>query len=205
MHTYLTHKMQKYTKEVKKMRIVAGKYKHRLIKAPKGMQTRPTGDKVKESLFNILQNRILDATCLDLFAGSGNLGLEGLSRGAHFCYFVDCQHEAIKVIKENVRSLNVETQVKILQMDYYQALKTLNVAFDVIFLDPPYRYHVFHQIMDLLLSQQQLKEHAVIFYECDAKKEINYEAYLFQFEVKTYLYGQTKLYMFIKKEIEKSN
>lgn len=188
-----------YQKEGTNMRIVAGIYKSRTLKAPNGMTTRPTSDKVKESLFNILGNRIENATCLDLFAGSGNLGLEAISRGASFCYFVDNNHEAIRIINDNIKTLNINNRTKVLHLDYLKALKVLDVSYDIIFLDPPYRYDVFNSIMDYLISNNKLKDKAVIFYECDGKKEFEIVKYLDMFDYKEYQYGQTKLYVFLKK------
>ena len=120
------------------MRIISGQFRGRKLKTLEGMNTRPTADRVKESLFNILSNKIYDSKVLDLFAGSGSLGLEALSRGATFCVFVDSSKEAINIVKENIKLCRQEENSKIINKDYIEALKILNDKFDIIFVDPPY-------------------------------------------------------------------
>jgi 16S rRNA (guanine966-N2)-methyltransferase len=123
------------------MRVIAGSYGGRPLKAPKGENTRPTSDRVREALFSILGTRTQDARVLDLFAGSGALGLEALSRGADTVTFVDDNRAAIAAIKSNLDTLQAVAQVR--QTD---ALRFLNAApssgaqYDLVFLDPPYRH-----------------------------------------------------------------
>ena len=123
------------------MRVIAGTYGGRVLKAPKGENTRPTSDRVREALFSILGDRIHDARVLDLFAGSGALGVEALSRGAQNVTFVDDDRAAIAAIKSNLNALQAVAQVR--QTD---ALRYLNSArgggaqYDLVFLDPPYRH-----------------------------------------------------------------
>ncbi len=125
-------------------RVVTGKYKGTILFAPKGDTTRPTTDKVKESLFSILQTRIYDAKVLDLFAGCGQIGIEAVSRGASDCVMVDKGGEQISVIKRNLDKIH-ETgsdQFRILKMSYDAALIKLGeegCKFDIIYMDPPYK------------------------------------------------------------------
>lgn len=124
------------------MRIISGKYKGRSVEGYDIDGTRPTMDRVKESLFAILQNKIIDSVCLDLFAGSGNLGLEALSNGAKECYFVDNNKIAIEKIKKNIASIKVEEKNNIIYNDFKKAIEQFNkdnIKFDLIFLDPPYK------------------------------------------------------------------
>ena len=122
------------------MRIIAGSCKGRPILAPKGMDTRPTLDRVKESLFGIIQFQIYGKTVLDLFAGSGNLGLEALSRGASFAAFNDMSRDAVKVIRANIEKLGFEQKSVVMNVDFAQAIRSLSARrFDIVFLDPPYR------------------------------------------------------------------
>lgn len=123
------------------MRIIAGSAKGRPILAPKGVSTRPTLDRVKESLFSILQFSLPGARVLDLYAGSGNLGLEALSRGAAFAVFNDRSRECAQVIRKNVETLGFQIQAEILQLEALDALRRLQsgAAFDFAFLDPPYQ------------------------------------------------------------------
>jgi 16S rRNA (guanine(966)-N(2))-methyltransferase RsmD len=124
------------------MRIIAGEYKSRLIDMPKGVEIRPTQDKVREAVFNILAGSIQGSNALDLYAGSGAFGLEALSRGARRAVFVDESPKCVNVIKKNVERLRIsDERVVILRLDSIKALKTLEGAgeeFDLVFLDPPY-------------------------------------------------------------------
>ena len=122
-------------------RIISGKYKGRVIQTLDGSHTRPTTDRVKESLFNILNPRLFDTSILDLFSGSGSLGLESLSRGAREVVFVENSLAARRVLEGNCRSLGVSDSVLILPMDVKQAIRHLcdkGKTFDLVFMDPPY-------------------------------------------------------------------
>ncbi|MHC1786280.1 MAG: 16S rRNA (guanine(966)-N(2))-methyltransferase RsmD [Christensenellales bacterium] len=124
------------------MRIIAGDYRSRRIVAPAGDRTRPTLDQTRESLFNVLQGQVAGARVLDLFAGSGALGLEALSRGASLAVFCDNNREAAGAVRQNLRSLRAEDRARVLQMDCMQALAVLSAegqCFDLVFLDPPYQ------------------------------------------------------------------
>ena len=124
------------------MRIIAGEMRGRTLYAPAGMDTRPTQDKVRESIFNILRFDVPDARVLDLFAGSGALALEAVSRGAQSAVAVDFSRAAIECIRRNVQAARAEDRVRILPMDYRRAIDQLasrGERFDLVFLDPPYR------------------------------------------------------------------
>jgi 16S rRNA (guanine966-N2)-methyltransferase len=123
------------------MRIIAGKYKSRLINSPKGVEVRPTSDRVKESMFGILGTFVIDKNVLDLFSGTGNLGIEALSRGAKTCVFIDSNPRCIAAIKENLGSLGIKEEAQVILKDAFRYIKEANengIFFDVIFLDPPY-------------------------------------------------------------------
>ena len=122
------------------MRVVAGTHRGRVLKAPKGEQTRPTSDRVREALFSILGESVEAAAVLDLFAGSGALGIEALSRGAASAAFVDNAHAAVSVIADNLEALGLEGEV--IRMPALRALACTPVAarqYDLVFIDPPYR------------------------------------------------------------------
>lgn len=125
------------------MHIIAGQRRGAQLFAPKGMDTRPTQAKVKESLFNIIQMYVPDARVLDLFAGSGNLALEALSRGAACAVMVDVDREAATCIQRNVEKLRFAESARLLRCDWKQAVSQLKAGaaepFDLVFLDPPYR------------------------------------------------------------------
>lgn len=124
------------------MRIIAGKFKNRLIKSPKGTATRPTTERLREAVFNICQADIEGARFLDLFAGSGAMGFEALSRGAKEAVFLDRDRESVRCIQENIKALGLETQTKVLSGDFIKLLNGIArhlEQFEVIYADPPYK------------------------------------------------------------------
>lgn len=123
------------------MRVISGTAKGRKLNTLEGLNTRPTSDRVKESVFNIILKNVFDANVLDLFGGVGNLGIEALSRGAKSCVFVEESKEAYKILKENIEKLEFQSKCELYQTDAFGALKTFGKygkQFDIIFLDPPY-------------------------------------------------------------------
>lgn len=123
------------------LRIISGEHRGRVIKTLEGTNTRPTTDRVKESLFNIIQSRLEDSTILDLFAGSGNLGLESLSRGSTYAVFVEKSLKALSVIKQNIDMLGYKNKSEVIAGDVVKAISALgtsNRSFHIIFIDPPY-------------------------------------------------------------------
>ena len=120
------------------MRVISGKARGVNLKTPTGMATRPTADRVKEAVFSIIQFDLPGASVLDLFGGTGQLGIEALSRGAKDAVFVDERDDACKLIKENLRRTKLEQQGQVIRSDYNAFLKSTSRKFDIIFLDPPY-------------------------------------------------------------------
>ena len=124
------------------MRIIAGEARGRTLYAPQGDQTRPTSDKLRGSLFNILGARVTDARVLDLFGGTGALALEALSRGAKYAVIADVSMKAVQAIRRNVENVlkdEAKTRVQVLRADYRTAIQKAEGPFDLVFLDPPYR------------------------------------------------------------------
>ena len=144
------------------MRIISGKYKGREIKGHNIDGTRPTMDRVKESLFASIQNYVKGSICLDLFAGSGGLGIEALSEGAQSCYFVDNNKIVIDILKKNLTSLKVEEDYFLIKKDYVEALKTFDMKFDIIFLDPPYHLNMMNNAIDLIIENNLLNDGGII-------------------------------------------
>lgn len=144
------------------MRIISGKYKGREIKGYNIDGTRPTMDRVKESLFASIQNYVKGSICLDLFAGSGGLGIEALSEGAQSCYFVDNNKIVIDILKKNLTSLKVEEDYFLIKKDYVEALKTFDMKFDIIFLDPPYHLNMMNNAIDLIIENNLLNDGGII-------------------------------------------
>lgn len=145
------------------MRIISGKYKGKKLNGFNIEGTRPTMDRVKESLFGMIQTYIPDSIVLDLFAGSGALGLEAVSNGAKECYLIDNNIEAIKTIKEN--SQNFEEQLNIIYIDYKKFLKTTNKKFDIIFLDPPYKEKQLDTSLRIIEERGLLNENGIVICE----------------------------------------
>lgn len=121
------------------MRIVGGKYKGRVLTAFDGNKIRPTSDMARESLFNILQSKIYGAEFLDLFSGTGAIGIEALSRGAKNVIFNDFSRESVAVLKKNLEKLKVEEDYVVKNMDAITFLESCNKTFDIIYIDPPYK------------------------------------------------------------------
>jgi len=154
------------------MRIISGKHRGRKLLTLDGNDiTRPTSDRVKEALFNILGNKIVDANILDMFAGSGALGLESLSRGAKQCVFIDSSEQAISVIKKNIALCKEENVSRVIKQDYQQALKSINnIKFDVVFIDPPYLNDI--ETTALTAVSGLINKDAVVIVETDKTDDI---------------------------------
>jgi 16S rRNA (guanine(966)-N(2))-methyltransferase RsmD len=152
------------------MRIISGAARGTKLNTLDGTSTRPTLDRVKEPLFSILQNNLQDAMVLDLFSGSGALGLEAISRGSKFAVLCDKNIEAIKVINSNVSKTRFENNTKIINMDFMKCLQELakeKIQFDLIFLDPPYDSEYASQATKEILNQKLLLPNGIIIIETD--------------------------------------
>ena len=161
------------------MRVISGKYKGKNLIGFDIDGTRPTMDRVKESLFASIQNYIKDSTVLDLFAGSGSLAIEALSNGASSIYMVDNNVELINIIKKN--TLGMEN-VHILKSDYKDALnmyKNSNIKFDIIFLDPPYKLNLINDCLDKIYNYNLLNKDGIVVceYENEDVMTINFDLY----------------------------
>ena len=120
------------------MRVITGSARGRILKELQGMETRPTTGKVKESIFSIIQFDIEGRRVLDLFAGTGQLGIEALSRGAKQCVFIDQRNDAVKLIRENLKLTELQDRARVVARDSMEFLRSLRERFDIVFLDPPY-------------------------------------------------------------------
>jgi len=172
------------------LRIISGKYKGKNLKGFSIDGTRPTMDRVKESLFGIIQNKLINSNCLDLFSGSGSLGLEALSNGANSCVFVDKNKEVIDILKSNL--LNIENTI-IIKKDYESYLKECNTKFDIIFLDPPYELNLISLSIKLILKNNLLNENGLIICEYE-KEKIEFDLEI----IKEKKYGSTNIRIYKK-------
>ncbi len=153
------------------LRIIAGKWRGRKLQFPDIEQLRPTPDRVRETIFNWLQPYIGDAHCLDLFAGSGALGFEALSRGAQHVTMVELQAEAVQQLRLNRHTLSAE-QADVKQMTAQQYLKQCQEQFDIVFIDPPYQADLWTEIAELLVEYEVLANNAMIYLECPSNKPL---------------------------------
>ncbi|MCY6959484.1 16S rRNA (guanine(966)-N(2))-methyltransferase RsmD [Clostridium brassicae] len=184
------------------MRIIAGKAKGRTILPPDGMQTRPTLDRVKENIFNIIQNRTLDAVIIDVFAGTGSLGLEAASRGAKECYLVDKHPTTFQRLKKNVESLKFEDFCSCLNMDSYDALREVSrrgKVFDLIFIDPPYAKEMIPPAMEIVFEKKLLRKDGLIVTKIDSSENI-YEGYKDIVLINKRKYGNTTVCLYAYEE-----
>lgn len=172
------------------MRIISGKYKGKKLIGFDIMGTRPTMDRVKESLFGMIQNNIKNSVVLDLFAGSGSLGIEAISNGACECYFIDNNMTLIDIIKQN--TINIKEKITILKSDYKSALenfKNNNIKFDLIFLDPPYKMNLINNCLNTIYEYNLLNKDGIIV--CEYEDE-NIESNVFEL-IKYKKYGSKNI------------
>ncbi|MCR4879718.1 MAG: 16S rRNA (guanine(966)-N(2))-methyltransferase RsmD [Bacilli bacterium] len=174
------------------MRIVAGKYRHRLIEYPNDvLHIRPTKDRIREALFSALGD-LTNLDVLDLYAGSGAMGIEALSRNANKCVFVDNNKVAINTIKTNIRNLDIHNYELIFDSDInaLEKFKNEKYAFDLVILDPPYKSDTYQNVIEYLLSHNLCNANARIITECDHDLDFSF------FNIKKkkeYRYGEIKV------------
>ncbi len=154
------------------MRVIGGKYRGRRLTAPAGLDVRPTSDRLRETLFNILAPRIKESSFLDLCAGTGAIGIEALSRGAGHTVFVDNSRRAASSIEANLKSIGIKEGAVVLVRDAETALKRLaeeSNEFDIVFFDPPYASDIYPRVMTALGEGNLLSDDAVVIVEHRAK------------------------------------
>lgn len=158
------------------MKVISGIYKGRKIEGYDINGTRPTMDRVKESLFATIQDYLNDSIILDLFSGSGNLGIEAISQGAKYAYLVDYNNKAVKTIKRNIETIGIRN-CEVLNQDYLKALNYLaekNIKLDLIFLDPPYQTNYIEKSIELITRKKLLNSNGIIICESDSLDKIAY-------------------------------
>ena len=179
------------------MRVITGKARGVVLKTPDGMATRPTADRVKEALFNIIQFEIPTARVLDLFGGTGQLGIEALSRDAKFAVFVDEREDACRLIRENLRRTKLEQFGRIIRSDYLAYLKTCKDKFDIILLDPPYAEVFLENSLKMITEIDILQSDGIIVAEYPVGKELPWEFPGFS-RSREYKYGNTVITIYRK-------
>ena len=177
------------------MRVISGSARGRRLKELPGMDTRPTTDQVKESIFNIIQFDIEGRRVLDLFAGTGQMGIEALSRGAAHATFVDLAPGAAKIVRENVELTRFTDVSRVVQSDWRAFLSTCREKFDLIFLDPPYKTDQLENAMQTIAAIDILSEHGIMICESPLDKELPDLAAPYE-KGKEYRYGKIKVTLY---------
>ncbi len=179
------------------MRVITGTARGVRLKTPDGLKTRPTGDRVKEAVFSSIQFEVEDARFLDLFAGTGQMGIEALSRGARSAVFVDQWKDACNLVRENLRLTKLSEKARVVQSDYLSYLQTSREQFDLIFLDPPYAEVFLENALKKISEIDILSERGIIICERPAEKQLDLEISGLQ-RCKDHRYGKTWVTMFRK-------
>ena len=183
------------------MRVIAGIARSVPLITPRGLETRPTSDQIKETLFNMLQGYTEGANFLDLYAGSGQIGIEALSRGAEFAAFVEKSDEAVKCIKANVDKTKFADKSMILKLEVLSGIRTLELEkkrFDIVFLDPPYNQGLEQGILTALVGSAILNDEVIIIVEASKNTDFSFVDYLGIKIVKDKIYKNNR-HLFLRK------
>lgn len=184
------------------MRVISGTARGKKLLSPKDKKVRPTLDRVKENIFNILGN-MRDAKVLDLFSGSGGIGIEALSRGASFCYFCDIDKDSIKLTMQNIKLARVEDRAKVVNDDAFSFLKIMDIKgekFDFIFVDPPYLKGITEKILHQLQKCNIIQDRGIIIIETDKEEKFLDDEFGFK-KLKEKVYSKTRVTFFTKEGI----
>jgi len=182
------------------MRVIAGTAKRLHLKTISGLETRPTTDRIKETLFNMIQSELYDCHFLDLFSGSGGIGIEALSRGAKKCVFIENNQNAVKCIEENLKFTNLTEKAQIIGRDVLSGIHLLEgqEPFHFIFMDPPYEQGVEKKVLEKLISSTILDKDTLIIIEAALSTDFEYLNDMGYYVVKRKEY-RTNVHMFIKR------
>lgn len=182
------------------MRVIAGTARSLKLSTPEGMDTRPTTDRIKETLFNMIQFDIQGACFLDLFAGSGGIGIEALSRGAKEAVFVDNGREACSCIEKNLKHTKLESSGLVYKQDVFVALTALEYRkkFDIIFMDPPYHQELEQKVLEYFTASSLVDENTLIIFEAALDTELDFLDKL-PYEVVKIKQYKTNMHIFVKR------
>ena len=169
------------------MRVIGGKYRGKKLIPPKNDDIRPTTDKARESLFNMLQYYIYESSFLDLFSGSGAVSIEAISRGAKLVTLVEKSRESIKIINANLNLiLDEKSKAELINSDVISFLQTINERFDIIFADPPYAYEKTNQIIELISTRKLLEDEGIMIIETDKNESLEIPSNMYMEKEKIY-------------------
>ncbi len=159
------------------MRVISGSARRTNLVAPSGLNTRPTTDRIKETLFNMINNELYDCIFVDLFSGSGAIGIEALSRGAEGAYFIENNRTAINCIKENLEKTHLESKAFVIENSVLDGIKILerkNIKADIIFMDPPYNNQIEKEVVKALSTSSIIDENTTIIVEASLETKMDY-------------------------------
>ncbi|MCD8094584.1 MAG: 16S rRNA (guanine(966)-N(2))-methyltransferase RsmD [Ruminococcus sp.] len=177
------------------MRVITGSARGRRLKTLDSLDIRPTTDEVKEAIFSIIQFDLPSASVLDLFAGSGQLGIEAMSRGANYCVFTDSSADAVSVIKENLNVCKLVKNTRVLKIDSFEYLNNTKMGFDIVFIDPPYKQGLVEKSLEKVASK--LNDGAIVV--CEHERELELKDSYDSLELrKCYRHGKTTLTVYHK-------
>ena len=154
------------------MRVISGIARGTKLDSRESISTRPTLDRIKENMFNLIQDKVRDSVVLDLFAGSGQLGIEALSRGADRAYFCDIDRDDIVFLNKNIAKTRLTEKSIVLNEDFKKVLNTVNTKFDLIFIDPPYKSNFVEESINLIYEKSILNDDGLIIIETDETQKI---------------------------------
>lgn len=181
------------------MRVIAGTARSLRLKAPEGMDTRPTTDRIKETLFNMLMPYLSGAVFVDLFSGSGAIGIEAISRGAQKAYFVENTQKAVECINDNLKHTHFENQSVVLKQDVFAALRGgIRETVDVIFMDPPYQQLYERKVLEILKDCDYVTEDTLIVIEASLDTDFSYVSSL-GFQISKEKIYKTNKHVFVKR------
>ena len=179
------------------MRVISGLARGTKLDSRESISTRPTLDRIKENMFNLIQDKVRDSVVLDLFAGSGQLGIEALSRGADRAYFCDIDREDIVFLNKNIAKTRLTEKSIVLNEDFKKVLNTVNTKFDLIFIDPPYKSNFVEESINLIYEKSILNDDGLIIIETDETQKIqellNSKSYINILKTKNY--GRVSLFI----------
>ena len=186
------------------MRVIAGTARRLILKTVEGMDTRPTQDRIKETLFNMINNDVYGASFLDLFAGSGGIGIEALSRGAKDAVFIDNGARQTACIRENLKTTKLEEKAQVLNSDVISGLKMLvrnGRSFDLIFMDPPYNNEFEKRVMESIKDSCLIHEDTLIIIEASLETDFSWAAPM-GYEIVRIKEYKTNKHVFLMKAVE---
>ena len=179
------------------MRVISGIARGTKLDSRESISTRPTLDRIKENMFNLIQDKVRDSVVLDLFAGSGQLGIEALSRGADRAYFCDIDRDDIVFLNKNIAKTRLTEKSIVLNEDFKKVLNTVNTKFDLIFIDPPYKSNFVEESINLIYEKSILNDDGLIIIETDETQKIqellNSKSYINILKTKNY--GRVSLFI----------